>query len=84
MPSRCKTLPKLLALLSTFITGAWHFTLLCLAALAAGGKDHGAPGERKYHPGYYGAFVIDPDGNNIEAVYHGEATRSAPSVKVTF
>lgn len=54
------------------------------AALAAGGKDHGAPGERPYHPGYYGAFVLDPDGNNIEAVYHGEANRSAPSVKVTF
>jgi catechol 2,3-dioxygenase-like lactoylglutathione lyase family enzyme len=54
------------------------------AAMAAGGKDNGAPGMRKYHPGYYGAFVIDPDGNNIEAVYHGEANRSAPSVKVTF
>lgn len=54
------------------------------AALAAGAKDNGAPGERKYHPGYYAAFVIDPDGNNIEAVFHGEAKRSAPSVKVTF
>lgn len=54
------------------------------AALAAGGEDNGAPGERPYHPGYYAAFVIDPDGNNIEAVYHGPATRSAPSVKVTF
>ena len=54
------------------------------AAVAAGGRDNGAPGIRKYHPGYYGAFVIDPDGNNIEAVHHGEATRSAPSVKVTF
>jgi catechol 2,3-dioxygenase-like lactoylglutathione lyase family enzyme len=54
------------------------------AALAAGAKDNGAPGERKYHPGYYAAFVLDPDGNNIEAVYHGEAKRSAPSVKVTF
>lgn len=54
------------------------------AALAHGGRDHGAPGERPYHPGYYGAFVLDPDGNNIEAVYHGEATRSAASVKVTF
>ena len=54
------------------------------AALAAGGKDNGGPGERAYHPGYYAAFVIDPDGNNIEAVYHGEAKRSAPSVKVTF
>lgn len=54
------------------------------AALANGGRDHGKPGERPYHPGYYGAFVLDPDGNNIEAVYHGEATRSAASVKVTF
>ncbi len=54
------------------------------AALKSGGKDNGAPGERNYHPGYYGAFVIDPDGNNIEAVFHGPATRSAPSVKVTF
>lgn len=54
------------------------------AALENGGRDNGAPGERAYHPGYYGAFVLDPDGNNIEAVYHGEAKRSAPSVKVTF
>ena len=55
------------------------------AAMANGGKDNGAPGERtRYHPGYYGAFVLDPDGNNIEAVYHGPAQRSAASVKVTF
>ena len=54
------------------------------AALAAGGKDHGAPGERHYHPGYYGAFVLDPDGNNIEAVHHGEATCSAREIRVTF
>lgn len=54
------------------------------AALANGGKDNGPPGERSYHPGYYAAFVLDPDGNNIEAVFHGEAKRSAPSVKVTF
>ena len=54
------------------------------AALANGGKDHGAPGERPYHPGYYAAFVLDPDGNNIEAVYHGEGKRSAPSVHITF
>lgn len=41
------------------------------AALAAGGKDNGAPGYRPhYHPGYYAAFVLDPDGYNIEAVYH--------------
>ena len=54
------------------------------AALDAGGRDHGAPGERDYHPGYYAAFVLDPDGNNIEAVYHGEAERSAPSVRIAF
>ena len=54
------------------------------AALAHGGTDNGAPGERDYHPGYYGAFVLDPDGNNIEAVYHGEHRRSAASVRVRF
>ncbi|HEY9012925.1 MAG TPA: VOC family protein, partial [Devosia sp.] len=52
------------------------------AALAAGGKDNGPPGERPYHPGYYGAFVLDPDGNNIEAVYHGPNRRSAASVEI--
>ena len=42
------------------------------AALAAGGRDNGAPGLREhYHPTYYGAFVLDPDGNNVEAVCHG-------------
>lgn len=54
------------------------------AALANGGKDNGSPGERPYHPGYYAAFVLDPDGNNIEAVYHGEAKRSARSVHIRF
>ena len=53
------------------------------AAIAAGGKDNGAPGERDYHPGYYGAYVFDPDGNNVEAVYHGPVRRSAPSVVIT-
>ena len=53
------------------------------AALAVGGRDNGKPGERHYHPGYYGAFVLDPDGNNIEAVHHGPAERSAPSVVLT-
>ncbi len=44
-----------------------------LAALAAGGTDNGAPGLRPhYHAGYYAAFVIDPDGNNVEAVFHGD------------
>ena len=40
------------------------------AALAAGGRDNGAPGPRDYHEHYYGAFVLDPDGNNVEAVCH--------------
>ena len=41
------------------------------AALAAGGRDNGPPGVREhYHPTYYGAFVLDPDGNNVEAVCH--------------
>jgi len=44
------------------------------AALAAGGRDNGAPGLRpQYHPNYYGAFVLDPDGHNIEAVCHAPA-----------
>lgn len=54
------------------------------AGLAAGGSDNGAPGERPYHPGYYAAFLTDPDGNNIEAVFHGAARRSAPSVEIEF
>ncbi|AZO53845.1 MULTISPECIES: VOC family protein [unclassified Mesorhizobium] len=54
------------------------------AGLAAGGTDNGAPGERPYHPGYYAAFLLDPDGNNIEAVHHGPANRSVASVKITF
>jgi catechol 2,3-dioxygenase-like lactoylglutathione lyase family enzyme len=42
------------------------------AAIAAGGKDNGAPGLRvHYHANYYGAFVIGPDGHNVEAVHHG-------------
>lgn len=54
------------------------------AALDAGGRDNGAPGERDYHPGYYGAFVLDPDGNNIEAVHHGAASASAAAIRITF
>ena len=42
------------------------------AALSAGGEENGAPGERPYGDYYYAAFVLDPDGHNIEAVYHGE------------
>lgn len=54
------------------------------AGLKAGGTDNGAPGERPYHPGYYAAFLRDPDGNNIEAVFHGEAARSAPAIEISF
>lgn len=52
------------------------------AGLAAGGRDNGKPGERPYHPGYYAAFLIDPDGNNVEAVCHGPAKRSTASVVI--
>lgn len=54
------------------------------AGVAAGGRDNGGPGERPYHPGYYAAFLYDPDGNNIEAVFHGPSQRSADSVVFTF
>jgi len=50
--------------------------------LEAGGRDNGAPGERDYHPGYYAAYLLDPDGNNVEAVHHGPAERSADSVEI--
>jgi catechol 2,3-dioxygenase-like lactoylglutathione lyase family enzyme len=76
------------------LTGPTHFafqapdqasvTAFYEAGLAAGGKDNGAPGSRAYHPGYFAAFLLDPDGNNVEAVFHGPAKRSAPSVVLTF
>jgi catechol 2,3-dioxygenase-like lactoylglutathione lyase family enzyme len=50
----------------TEVVDAFH-----AAAVAAGGEDNGAPGKREiYHPHYYGAYVLDPDGNNVEAVCH--------------
>jgi catechol 2,3-dioxygenase-like lactoylglutathione lyase family enzyme len=52
------------------------------AGLEAGGRDNGGPGDRHYHPGYFAAFLLDPDGNNIEAVNHGPNQRSAASVTV--
>lgn len=52
------------------------------AGLEAGGRDNGAPGERNYHPGYFAAFLMDPDGNNVEAVHHGPGQRSAESVVI--
>lgn len=53
------------------------------AGLAHGGADNGAPGERSYHPGYYAAFLLDPAGNNVEAVFHGPAERSADAVVIS-
>jgi catechol 2,3-dioxygenase-like lactoylglutathione lyase family enzyme len=53
------------------------------AGLAAGGTDNGKPGLRKYHPAYYAAFLLDPDGNNIEVVHHGPGKQSAASVEIT-
>ena len=51
------------------------------AAIAAGGRDNGAPGLREiYHPHYYGAFVLDPDGHNIEAVCHLDPEAAAVSL----
>ena len=57
--------------LAFLATGREQVDAFHRAALAAGGRDNGAPGLRPhYHPGYYGAYVIDPDGNNIEVVFH--------------
>lgn len=53
-------------------------------ALEVGYRDNGLPGERDYHPGYYAAFVLDPDGTNVEAVHHGAVERSADSVVFTW
>jgi catechol 2,3-dioxygenase-like lactoylglutathione lyase family enzyme len=68
----------------TALSGAFHIAFTAKdhasvdafykAALAAGGKDNGPPGPRlQYHPDYYGAFIIDPNGHNIEAVCHKKA-----------
>ncbi len=55
-------------------TSRAHVDAFYQAALAAGGRDNGPPGIREhYHPNYYGAFVLDPDGNNVEAVCHAPA-----------
>jgi len=76
------------------VTGPSHFAFQAkdrgavdgayAAAIAAGGKDNGKPGERPYHPGYYAAFVTDPDGNNVEFVHHGPAKQSAEAIEITF
>lgn len=54
------------------------------AALAAGGRDNGAPGLRGDPLGYCTAFLLDPDGHGVEAVFHGPARRSADSVRIDF
>jgi catechol 2,3-dioxygenase-like lactoylglutathione lyase family enzyme len=54
------------------------------AAVSAGGRDNGPPGARECHPGYYASYVFDPDGTNVEAVYHGPAERSVDSVVFTW
>lgn len=74
------------------LTGRTHFafqaptkeavTNFYEAGLAGGGTSNGPPGERPYHPGYFAAFLLDPDGNNVEAVFHGPAQRSAASIVV--
>ncbi len=56
------------------VGGAWQLS---------GGTDTGAPGDRPYHPGDFAAFVLDPDGNTIEVVFHGPARRSADAVAIT-
>lgn len=76
------------------LTGRMHFAFQAQdnamverfykVGLEAGGKDNGKPGPREYHPGYYAAFLTDPDGNNVEAVFHGPAKRSSPSIEITF
>lgn len=76
------------------LTGRHHFAFQAqdeamvraahAAGLAHGGTDHGAPGERPYHPGYFAGFLLDPDGNNVELVFHGPATRSARSIQISF
>lgn len=76
------------------VTGRVHFAFQAAsreqveqfyrAGVEAGGTPNGDPGERPYHPGYFAAFLLDPDGNNVEAVFHGPAKRSAPAVELKF
>lgn len=57
------------------------------AALAAGGKDRGAPGQRPYRPGHHATFVLDPDRSNIAGVHHNRSNRAvdaADAIKITF
>jgi len=54
------------------------------AGIEGGGTPNGEPGERPYHPGYFAGFLLDPDGNNIEVVFHGPAKRSTPAIELEF
>jgi catechol 2,3-dioxygenase-like lactoylglutathione lyase family enzyme len=73
------------AVLVAFTGSRQAVTAFHAAALAAGGSDNGGPGVRPdYHPNYFGAFILDPEGNNVEAVCHdapGGARREATSTK---
>lgn len=71
LPEQCQFNPQVYGAELAYWLDAFH-----AAALKAGGKDNGAPGDRpgQSSPIYYAAFVLDPDGNNIEAVYRGGAT----------
>lgn len=74
------------------LTGRMHFAFQAkdrkmvdrfhAVGLEAGGHDNGKPGPRDYHPGYYAAFLTDPDGNNVEAVFHGPGKRSSESIEI--
>jgi len=76
------------------LTGRTHFAFQAqdereverfhASGVEAGGKDNGKPGKRPYHPGYYAAFLTDPDGNNVEAVFHGPHRRSSKSIEIEF
>ena len=60
-----------------------HVHAFYQAGLDAGGKDNGKPGYRDYHDSYYAAFLLDPDGNNVEAVCDVDSDRSSKSIIVT-
>lgn len=60
-----------------------HMHAFYQAGISAGGKDNGEPGYREYHGSYYAAFLLDPDGNNIEAVCDVGSERPSYSVIVT-
>ena len=62
---------------------ATRYSAITKPAWRPWGRDNGKPGERRYHPGNYAAFLLDPDGNNIEAVHHGPASGARPRSVIT-